>query len=71
MEGSNTLTRSLIIFGQGLMRSHPQLYDIVKSVESNNSKEFNKLLFLLIKDNVKKFKQNNFPFFTCKYETRI
>ena len=23
VEGSNTLTRSLIIFGQGLMRSHP------------------------------------------------
>ena len=26
VEGSNTLTRSLIIFGQGLMRSHPYLF---------------------------------------------
>ena len=40
------------------MRSHPQLYDIVKSVESNNNKEFNKLLFLLIKDNVKNLNKN-------------
>ena len=61
VEGSNTLTRSLIIFGQGLIRSHPQLYDIVKSVESNNSKEFNKLLFLLIKNNLTNLGKTTIP----------
>lgn len=29
VEGSNTLTRSLIIFGQGLIRSHPYLKDMI------------------------------------------
>jgi len=42
VEGSNTLTRSLIIFGQGLVRSHPYLMNMVKAVESDNKSEFNK-----------------------------
>lgn len=33
VEGANTLTRSLIIFGQGLTRSHPHLLDIIKSIQ--------------------------------------
>ena len=37
VEGSNTLTRSLIIFGQGLMRSHPYLYNIITSLEEDNT----------------------------------
>ena len=28
IEGSNTLTRSLIIFGQGLNKSYPHIYNI-------------------------------------------
>lgn len=40
VEGSNTLTRSLIVFGQGLMRSHPYLLNIVESIEQNNRKSF-------------------------------
>ena len=32
VEGANTLTRSLIQFGQGLTRSHPHLIDIIKSI---------------------------------------
>ena len=38
VEGSNTLTRSLIIFGQGLMRSHPYLLNITESIEENDKK---------------------------------
>ena len=30
VEGSNTLTRSLIIFGQGLNKSHPFIFPIVR-----------------------------------------
>jgi len=40
VEGSNTLTRSLIIFGQGLNKSHPYIYNIVKSIQENNEKDF-------------------------------
>ena len=38
VEGSNTLTRSLIIFGQGLNKSHPFIYPILDSVLENNDK---------------------------------
>jgi len=40
VEGSNTLTKNLIIFGQGLMKSHPYLYNIVQSIENNNLNDF-------------------------------
>ena len=40
VEGSNTLTRSLIIFGQGLNRSHPHLLNIIASIENNDKKGF-------------------------------
>jgi hypothetical protein len=36
VEGSNTLTRSLIVFGQGLTRSHPNLLNIINSLENGN-----------------------------------
>ncbi len=42
VEGSNTLTRSLIIFGQGLNKSHPFIYPILDSVLNNNKDEFMK-----------------------------
>ncbi len=42
VEGSNTLTRSLIIFGQGLNKSHPYIFNILDSVLSDNEKEFGK-----------------------------
>ena len=41
VEGSNTLTRSLIIFGQGLNKSHPHISDIVKALQGDNVSEFN------------------------------
>jgi acyl-CoA dehydrogenase len=36
VEGSNTLTKNLIIFGQGLMKSHPYLYNIVQSIQNDD-----------------------------------
>ena len=40
VEGSNTLTRSLIIFGQGLNKSHPFINQILDSVIDNNKNDF-------------------------------
>ncbi len=48
VEGSNILTRSLIIFGQGLNKSHPYIYNIFDSIQSNDinkfKKEFNSMI---------------------------
>ena len=40
VEGSNTLTRNLIIFGQGLNKSHPYIYPVLESILENNEKKF-------------------------------
>ena len=42
VEGSNTLTRSLIIFGQGLNKSHLHIFGILDSILNDNQKDFNK-----------------------------
>lgn len=36
VEGANTLTRSLIIYGQGLTRAHPHLYDLIQTIQDGN-----------------------------------
>lgn len=41
VEGSNILTRSMIIFGQGLMRCHPFLMNEVEALERQDLKAFN------------------------------
>ena len=52
VEGSNTLTRGLIIFGQGLNKSHPYIFPIFQSIQDNNINEFkhnlNKLISSII-----------------------
>jgi acyl-CoA dehydrogenase len=40
VEGSNTLTRGLIIFGQGLNKSHPYIFPIFESIQSNDINQF-------------------------------
>lgn len=40
VEGSNTLTRGLIIFGQGLNKSHPYIFPIFESIQENNLNNF-------------------------------
>ena len=42
VEGSNTLTRSLIIFGQGLNKSHPYIYPLLESVMNNDERKLQK-----------------------------
>lgn len=49
VEGANILTRSMIVFGQGAMRSHPYLLKEVKAVHNENTsqgvKDFDQTLF--------------------------
>uniref|UniRef100_A0A6C0AXG7 Acyl-coenzyme A dehydrogenase n=1 Tax=viral metagenome TaxID=1070528 RepID=A0A6C0AXG7_9ZZZZ len=40
VEGSNTLTRNLIIFGQGLNKSHPYIYPVLDSILNDNLEKF-------------------------------
>jgi len=53
VEGSNILTRSLIIYGQGLIKSHKYIYNIVESLEQNNINNFKNNINDLIKDTIK------------------
>jgi len=52
VEGSNTLTRGLIIFGQGLNKSHPYIFPIFQSIQDDNlgdfKNNFNKLVGELV-----------------------
>jgi len=49
VEGANILTRTLMQFGQGIIRAHPFAYDEIKSLVNNDNKKFDKLLFSHIK----------------------
>lgn len=53
VEGSNILTRSLIIYGQGLIKSHKYIYNIIESLEQNNIPNFKNNINDLIKDTIK------------------
>lgn len=45
VEGSNILTRSMIIFGQGAIRCHPYAYAEVKALAKNDLAEFDLIFF--------------------------
>ena len=62
VEGSNTLTRSLIIFGQGLNKSHPHIYNIFNSIIENNEKEFEKEFYKMIGHTFKNYLFSMFPY---------
>ena len=53
VEGSNTLTRSLIIFGQGLNKSHPHIFPILENVLQNDEKSFMKNLKSILNHSLK------------------
>jgi acyl-CoA dehydrogenase len=53
VEGSNILTRSLIIYGQGLIKSHKNIYGIIESCENNNLQNFKKSINELSVDLIK------------------
>ena len=43
VEGANLLTRNMMIFGQGVMRSHPVLRDMFNSILNNDKNKYYKL----------------------------
>ncbi len=45
VEGANILTRSLIIFGQGAIRCHPYVHEVMESVVEGNLKRFDHAFF--------------------------
>ena len=45
VEGTNILTRSFILFGQGLLKCHPFLYKELQALENNDFKSLNTALF--------------------------
>jgi alkylation response protein AidB-like acyl-CoA dehydrogenase len=87
VEGANILTRNLMIFGQGAMRCHPHLKEMVDLIHSNESSadaEFNKVLGKTVKFSVKNafrsFANSYLPFIRSaesalpevrKYERRV
>ena len=52
VEGSNTLTKNLIIFGQGLMKSHPFLFNIVNSIQHDDLDMFKKNLNGMVSNSI-------------------
>ncbi|WP_242111727.1 acyl-CoA dehydrogenase [Luteimonas aquatica] len=44
VEGANILTRTLIVFGQGTIRSHPYVLRVVQAVDRGDAREFRRAL---------------------------
>jgi acyl-CoA dehydrogenase len=55
VEGSNTLTRNLIIFGQGLNKSHPYIFDIFNSIQEDDKNKFSKNFRSMIKHSISNY----------------
>lgn len=45
VEGANILTRNLMQFGQGLIKSHPYIYSEITALKNNNIGNFDKAFF--------------------------
>ena len=63
VEGSNTLTRSLIIFGQGLNKSHPYIFKILDSILDDNLHSFKTHMKTMILSSISLY----FKTFSIKY----
>ncbi len=44
VEGANILTRTLIVFGQGVIRSHPHALALLRAVEADDARAFRRAL---------------------------
>jgi acyl-CoA dehydrogenase len=55
VEGSNTLTRGLIIFGQGLNKSHPHIFPIFQSIQDSDQKAFQSSFHSMVGDIVSNY----------------
>lgn len=72
VEGSNTLTRSLIIFGQGLNKSHPHIYDIFQTIQQDDVKKFQTEFNRMVKHCIVNYGHSIVPYpFYSSRETRL
>ena len=55
VEGSNILTRNLMIFGQGLNKSHPHIYPVLKSILNDDLNMFKTEFKSIICHSINKF----------------
>jgi alkylation response protein AidB-like acyl-CoA dehydrogenase len=69
VEGANILTRNLMIFGQGAMRCHPYLQEMVELIHSDDAaadKPFNKVMgktvWFSVKNALRSMKNGYLPF---------
>ena len=69
VEGANILTRSLMIFGQGAMRCHPHLKEMVDLIHSNDkgadaafNKVLGKTIGFSVKNALRSFAKSYLPF---------
>jgi acyl-CoA dehydrogenase len=62
VEGSNTLTKNLIIFGQGLNKSHPHIYNIYDSIVNDDLKSFKSHFNKMIGHSITLFGKSIRPF---------
>ena len=63
VEGSNTLTRNLIIFGQGLNKSHPYIFPVFESILKNDKEEFGKNLKKIVGHTLGLYSKSFNPFY--------
>lgn len=71
VEGSNTLTRGLIIFGQGLNKSHPHIFDIFTAIQNDNLEDFKKHFQKMTIHCIKCFQKALMPNFSTKPSKRL
>ena len=64
VEGSNTLTKHLIIFGQGLNKSHPHIGDILTSILDDDVKAFERSFGNMVSHSVSTYMRTWNPLLT-------
>lgn len=64
VEGANILTRNLMQFGQGLIKSHPYIYSEITALKNNNIENFDKAFFAHIALGFNSFAKSLFFYFT-------
>lgn len=68
VEGSNTLTRSLIIFGQGLNKSHPHIFSVLDSILNDDHKRFNENFRKIVNHSLNLYMKSFAPCRTLKQQ---
>lgn len=67
VEGANILTRNLMQFGQGLIKSHPYIYKQINALKANNVESFDKGFFSHVGLGYTSFCKSLFYYFTRAY----